>query len=80
MLQNANAIVQNKQTDLGITWNGWDTPTPNDNTMMPNQVAGAAAWLCWVPESQPNNIAGLHTISNQQTGLAIDSMGTYGSG
>ena len=80
MVQNANAIVQNKQSELGITWNGWDTPTPNENTMTPNQVAGAAAWLLWVPASQPNNIAGLHTITNQETGLTIDSMGTYGSG
>ena len=80
MVDNANAIVQNKRADLGITWNGWDTPTPIDNTLTPNQAAGAAAWLWWVPTSQPNNIAGLHVITNEQTGLAIDSMGTYGSG
>ena len=80
MLDNANAIIQNRRTDLNITWNGWDTPTPEDNTQIPNQVADAAAWLQWVPASQPNDIAGLHVITNQQTGMAIDSAGTFGNG
>lgn len=80
MLNNANAIVNNKRSDLGITWNKWDTPTPHDNTQIPNQIAGAAAWLQWVPANQPNSIAGLHVITNQQTGMAIDSMGTFGNG
>ncbi|KAI9743202.1 MAG: hypothetical protein M1818_003048 [Claussenomyces sp. TS43310] len=80
MVDNADAIVQNKRADLGITWNGWDTPTPDDTSLQTTQAAGAAAWLWWVPASQPNDTAGLHVITNQQTGLAIDSMGTYGSG
>ena len=81
MLDNANAIVQNKRADLGITWNGWDTPTPEDDTQIPNQVAGAAAWLFWVPASQPSDdVAGLHVITNQETGMAIDNLGTYGFG
>ena len=80
MVANANAILQNRRADLGITWNGWDTPTPEDNSQVPNQIAGAAAWLQWVPASKPNNIAGLHVITNQQTGMAIDSAGTFGNG
>ena len=80
MVDNANAIIQNRRSDLNITWNGWDTPTPEDNTQIPNQVADAAAWLQWVPASQPNDIAGLHVITNQQTGMAIDSAGTFGNG
>ena len=80
MVNNANAIIQNRRSDLNITWNGWDTPTPEDNTQIPNQVADAAAWLQWVPANQPNDIAGLHVITNQQTGMAIDSAGTFGNG
>lgn len=80
MVDNANAIVQNKRADLGITWNGWDTPTPEVDTLTTNQVADAAAWLQWVPANQPNDIAGLHIITNVETGLAIDNMGTFGSG
>ena len=80
MLANANAIVQNARPDLGVTWNGWDTPTPEDPSLTPNQAAGAAAWLWWVPASQPSDVGGLHVITNSQTGMAIDSMGTFGSG
>ena len=80
MVNNANAIIQNRRSDLNITWNGWDTPTPEDNTQIPNQIADAAAWLQWVPASQPNDIAGLHILTNQQTGMAIDSAGTFGNG
>ncbi|KAI4181439.1 MAG: hypothetical protein L6R41_006624 [Letrouitia leprolyta] len=62
MLQNANAILKNRRPDLNITWNAWDQPTPNDNSLM------------------ANDIGGIRTIQNKQTGLVIDSAGTYGNG
>ena len=80
MVKNANAIVQNKRADLGITWNGWDTPMPVGNKLTLNQAADAAAWLWGVPANQPNNVVGLHIITNQKIGFVVDSLGTYGSG
>ncbi|KAI1273924.1 glycoside hydrolase family 76 protein [Xylaria sp. FL0933] len=80
MVQNADAILANRRSDLGITWNGWATPTPQDNTLITNQFVSAVAWLQYTPVNKPNNIAGIHIITNQDTGLAIDSGGTFGNG
>ncbi len=80
MVQNADAIQANRRTDLGITGNAWDRPTPVDDTMSANKFVSAMAWLQFTPASRPDNIAGIHVITNQETGLAIDSAGTYGNG
>ena len=80
MVDNANAILTNRRPDLGITWNAWNQPSPEDNTRTPSNYVSAVAWLWWTPVTQPDQRVGIHTITNQQTGLAIDSAGTYGNG
>ncbi len=80
MVQNADAIEANKRADLGLTWNGWDQPTPADSTLTANKFVSALAWLEYTPATRPNDIAGIHVVTNQLTGLAIDSTGTYGDG
>ncbi|KAI0457964.1 glycoside hydrolase family 76 protein [Xylaria acuta] len=80
MVQNADAILANRRSDLGIAWNAWDTPTPNDNTMVTNHFVSAVAWLQYTPVTQPSDIGGIHVITNQDTGLAIDSGGDFGNG
>ncbi|KAL8779189.1 MAG: hypothetical protein Q9203_001544 [Teloschistes exilis] len=78
--QNADAIVQNRRTDLGLTWNAWAQPTPGDSALTANNFVSAMAWLQFTPAMQPNEIGGIHTITNQGTGMAIDSAGKYGNG
>ncbi len=80
MVQNADAIVANRRGDLGITWNAWAQPTPADNTLGPTKFVSALAWLQFTPAASPNDIAGIHVVTNQKTGMAIDSAGTYGNG
>ena len=80
VVDNANAALKNRRPDLGITWNGWDQPTTMDNTIMVNWYLSAPAWLLVTPVNKPNNMAGIHVITNQQTGLAIDSEGNFGLG
>ena len=80
MVQNADAILGNRRSDLGITWNGWDTLTPADNTLQVTKFVSAVAWLQFAPATLPNEIGGIHGIVNQKTGQAIDSAGTYGNG
>lgn len=80
MVQNADSILQNRRSDLGITWNAWDQQTPNDDTLITNKFVSAVAWLQYTPATQPNNIRGVHVISNQYTGMAVDSAGTFESG
>ena len=80
MQQNANSIMQNRRTDLGITWNAWAQPTPTDDALTANNFVSAMAWLQFTPTTLPNEIGGIHIITNQETGMAIDSAGTYGNG
>jgi hypothetical protein len=80
MVQNADAIQAHRRTDLGITWNAWDQNTPADNTLTANKFVSALAWLEYTPATRPSDIAGIHVITNQQSGLAVDSAGTYGNG
>ena len=80
MVQNADAIVENRRTDLGITWNAWDQPTSTDNTQTANKFVSAMAWLQFTPATEPNEIGGVHVVTNQKTSMAIDSAGAYGNG
>ncbi|KAL8692085.1 MAG: hypothetical protein Q9218_002814 [Villophora microphyllina] len=80
MKQNADAILQNRRTDLGITWNAWAQPTPGDNALTANKFVSAMAWLQFTPETQVNETGGIRVITNQKTGMAIDSAGKYGNG
>ena len=79
MVENANAILTNRRSDLGITWNAWDTPTDSNNHIT-NWFVSAVAWLQYTPVNMPDNRGGIHTIVNQLTGLAIDSAGIWGNG
>lgn len=80
MVQNADSILANRRTDLGITWNAWDKPTSTDDTLTTNKFVSAMAWLQFTPTTQPGEIGGIHVITNQKTGMSIDSAGSYGNG
>ncbi|KAL8994765.1 MAG: hypothetical protein Q9169_005349 [Polycauliona sp. 2 TL-2023] len=80
MKQNAESILENRRSDLGITWNAWDKSTPSDDTKISNQFVSAMAWMQFTPATIPSEIGGIHVIVNQQTGLAIDSAGIYKDG
>ena len=80
MVQNADAILANRRSDLNLTWNAWDQPTPTDDTLTANKFVSAMAWLQFTPATQPDQIGGIHLITNQETGMAISSAGTYGNG
>ncbi|KAI0799244.1 glycoside hydrolase family 76 protein [Xylaria sp. FL0064] len=76
-----NFIRDNQLWNTYYSWmNGWATPTPQDNTLITNQFVSAVAWLQYTPVTKPNNIANIHVITNQDTGLAIDSGGTFRNG
>ena len=80
MVANANAILTNRRSDIGLTWNAWNEPTPYDNTLTANNLVSGMAWLQWTPTNQPDQRAGIHYITNKLTGMAIDSEGNYGWG
>lgn len=80
MVDNANAILKNRRSDWGITWNAWDTPTPHDDSLIVNTFVSAVAWLQYTPATKPSEVGGIHTIVNKKTGMAIDSAGTFGNG
>jgi hypothetical protein len=81
MYINADAILNHRRTDLGLTWNAWDQTTPNDNALTSNNMVSAVAWLQYVPAVPPNrNIGGIRVITNKLTGMAIDSTFDFGNG
>ncbi len=80
VVANANGILANRRADIGLTWNAWDQPTPEDSGGIPSIYLSAVAWLWWTPVTLPDQRVGIHTITNQKTGLAIDSAGTFGNG
>ncbi|RYD23161.1 MAG: hypothetical protein EOP88_05225 [Verrucomicrobiaceae bacterium] len=80
MVQNADAIWNNRRRDLNLTDNGWNRLTPNDAAMQPTKAVSAVAWLQFTPASLPNNIAGVHTIVSRQNGIAVDNGGSNANG
>lgn len=81
MVYNADTILKNRRSDPQITWFQWDQPTPeDDDTIEPNDAVGAMVWLQHTPATQPSEVGGRHVITNNMTGLAIDSNGAYGNG
>lgn len=54
-VDNANAILANRRSDIGVTWNGWDSPTPLDNTLVANEFMSAVAWLQYTPATKPTS-------------------------
>ena len=80
MVQNANAIMSSRRTDYNITWNGWTQQTPTDNTLDTSKFASAVAWMQFTPPTQPNGIAGTHSIVSKLNGIAIDNGGNDGNG
>jgi len=79
MVQNANAAWGCRRTDHNIAWNGWTSQTPSDDTLTTSKFVSAVAWLQFTPATQPNSIAGVHTIVSKQNGIAIDNGGLYGN-
>ncbi|KAF9894884.1 hypothetical protein FE257_004505 [Aspergillus nanangensis] len=73
MVQNADAILQHRRTDIGLTWNAWDQQTPNDNSLIANKFVSAVAWLQYTPASKPTRVRGIHVVTNEHTGLALDT-------
>jgi hypothetical protein len=73
MVQNADAILQHRRTDIGLTWNAWDQQTPNDNSLIANKFVSAVAWLQYTPAGRPNRVRGIHLVTNEQTGMALDT-------
>ena len=80
MVDNANAILENELSSIGLTWNAWAQATPDDTSLTANNFVSAMAWLQYTPATQPNSIGGIHVITNQETGMAIDSEGSFGNG
>lgn len=79
MVQNADAILENRRRDVGITWNKWDTPTPHDDSLDSNKFISAVAWLQYTPVTKPGFIGGIHVMHNKLTSMAMDSGGTFGN-
>ena len=78
MVQNADAAWGCRRTDLNISWNGWTQPTPVDNNAQVSQCVSAVVWLQFTPATQPNNLAGIHSIVSQQ-GMVVDNGGSKNS-
>lgn len=72
MLTNANAAWSCRRTDLNISWNGWDSQTPTNNTFIANNFVSAVAMLQVTPATQPTPIAGAHFVYNKYSGLVLD--------
>jgi len=73
MLANANSAWNNRRTDYNITWNGWATPTPETNNMIPNWCVSAVAMQQFTPATQPpTSITGTHYVINKYSRLALD--------
>ena len=78
MVQNANAIWNNRRTDLNLTWNGWNEKTPNNSTAAPTIYVSAVAWLQFVPGINPVGASlanGTYKIINRASGKALDAKG-----
>jgi len=80
MVQNANAIWNNRRTDLNLTWNGWAQQTPINNDAPTSSFISAVSWLQFTPAVQPGEISGTHVIVSDQNGIAIDNGGQNGNG
>jgi hypothetical protein len=80
MVQNADALWNNRRTDYNLTWNGWAEKTPSDNALATSKFASAVAWLQFTPPTKPNAIAGIHVIVSKLSGLVVDNGGLNGDG
>jgi hypothetical protein len=72
MLQNADALWSRRRTDWNITWNGWSSQTPTDNTLGCSKFVSAVAWMQFTPPTLPSSIGGTHVIASKVNGIAID--------
>jgi predicted alpha-1,6-mannanase (GH76 family) len=78
MLNNANAIWNNRRTDLNLTWNGWAQITPINSSASPTQYVSALAMLQFTPPINPASGSlpdGTYKIINRASGLALDATG-----
>lgn len=78
MKQNANGAWDNRRTDLNISWNAWDTKTPND-VVGTIKFVSALVWLQYTPETKPTSSVsianGTYKIISRQNGYALDAVG-----
>lgn len=72
MVQNANAIWNNRRTDYNVTWNGWDQPTTTANTLTPTKCVSAVAWLQFTPKSGGIISGTTYSIISKSSGKAMD--------
>jgi predicted alpha-1,6-mannanase (GH76 family) len=78
MLANTNAILNNRRTDLNLTWNGWAQATPINSSALPTHYVSALAMLQFTPAINPasGSLAnGTYKIINRASGLALDAAG-----
>jgi predicted alpha-1,6-mannanase (GH76 family) len=79
MVQNADAAWSHRRTDLNITWNGWTSQTPIDDTLRATKFVSAVAWLQFTPPTKPT-IGGSYVIVSKQNGIAIDNASSTANG
>ncbi len=76
MVQNANAIWNNRRTDYNLTWNGWDQQTPSDDGTKVTKYISALAWLQYTPVSGSDIVSGAtYSIISKSSGKAMDVAG-----
>jgi hypothetical protein len=77
LVQNADAIVANRDPTYGLTWNAWDKKTSTATKPIANKFVSAMAWMQYAPAAKPGVVGGIHTITNQKTGLLVDNSGRF---
>ncbi len=80
MTQNAGAILKNRRADTDITWNGWDEPTPTDDSLKSTKFVSAATWLQLTPATKPGDIGGSHAIVSQANNKAVEGGNGFDNG
>ncbi|MFF5075461.1 ricin-type beta-trefoil lectin domain protein [Actinoplanes sp. NPDC000266] len=76
MKRNADAAWNARRTDLNLTWNRWDTPTPRDDTRAVEAI-GSVIMQAVTPASMPGAGGGTGTgvLRGQQSGRCADVPG-----
>lgn len=76
MVQNANAIWNNRRTDYNLTWNVWNQKTPQNAGEKITHYASALAWLQYTPSKSENIVSGqTYSIVSKSSGKVIDVAG-----
>jgi predicted alpha-1,6-mannanase (GH76 family) len=76
MVQNSNAIWNNRRTDYDLTWNGWNEPTPYNSDVKVTKYISAVAWLQYTPIQGADVVSGeAYSIISKSSGKAMDVEG-----